>query len=318
MRDKAKSITFLFIVVSLSIAYVFAKEDKSKKEWMVINLKSGEELHAPIFYKDENNVIVEWQGKPISIQQKNIASMKKKSVDVQTLKKNNKQLYSILKTSRADSVENQVKKTQEAVISIRTPSGQGSGFIISKEGYCITNVHVIEGETRLTAIQYLKEKGKMTKKTYENVKIISIVPTYDLALLKIENEKDNFHFVPVGDSDKLQRGEILYAIGNPMGLDRSISKGILSLSDRNFGGIRYLQTTTQVNPGNSGGPLFNLAGEVIGVINMKLMQTEGLGFAIPSFYLKDFLDHHSTYLYDKKNANSGINYLPPPFSKSKK
>ncbi len=308
------TIIFVFGLFSTSL---FANNKPSSKEWSVIKLKSGEEMHAAILYKDESKIVVEWQNKALSILQKTISSITKKSTDIQTQKKSYSQLYSTLKTSRIEAVENQVKNTQEAVISIRTPSGQGSGFIISEDGYCITNVHVVEGETRITAIQYLKENNKMIKKSYDKVKIISLVPTYDLALLKLDNTNEKFKFVPVGDSDKLQRGEILFAIGNPLGLDRSISKGILSLSDRNYGGLRYLQTTTQVNPGNSGGPLFNLAGEVIGVINMKLMQSEGLGFAIPSFYLKDFLDHHSTYLYDKKNANSGIHYLPPPFSRSK-
>jgi serine protease Do len=314
-KNILKAISIMLLIGVSSCNLYSDNNEANSKVWSIIKLKSGEEMHAPILYKDNDKIIVEWQKKALSILRKTISSIKKKSTDIQIQKKSNTQLYSSLKTSRIDTVENQVKHTQEAVISIRTPSGQGSGFIISEDGYCITNVHVIEGETRITAIQYLKVNEKMIKKTHEKVKIISLVPNYDLALLKIGDKDQKFKFVPLGDSDLLQRGEILFAIGNPMGLDRSISKGILSLSDRNFGGIRYLQTTTQVNPGNSGGPLFNLAGEVIGVINMKLMQSEGLGFAIPSFYLKDFIDHHSTYLYDKKNANAGINYLPPTFTK---
>ena len=315
MTDNKFIQIFIATLVLLTGSSVSWSEKQSKKKWFVISLKSGEEMYAPVLYKDDHKVIAEWQNQPLSIKSNQIASIKKKNIEIQTKKKDVEQLYSTLEISRNDSVENQVNKTQEAVISIRTPAGQGSGFIISEDGYCITNVHVIEKETRISAIQYIKENDKWVKKSYEKIKIISVVPTYDLALLKIEDHKRKFTYVPIGDSDKLKRGEVLFAIGNPRGLDRSISKGILSLSDRNFSGIRYLQTTTQVNPGNSGGPLFNLAGEVIGVINMKLLQSEGLGFAIPSFYLKDFLDHHSTYLYDKKNANSGIQYLIPPFSK---
>jgi serine protease Do len=307
--------TFMLVCFSCSTSYINAEDQVNHtKTWYKITLKSGEELTAPVLFKDKDHLIAEWQESTLKISMNKIAEIKEKSSTVQTRKQKENQLYYTLETSRIDTVENQVKNTQEAVISVRTPSGQGSGFIISKEGYCITNVHVIEQETRITVIQYLKEKGKWVKKNYDRVKIISIVPNYDLALLKIMGGDKEFAYVPIGDSDELLRGEDLFAIGNPRGLDRSISKGILSLSNRTFGGQRYLQTTTQVNPGNSGGPLFNLSGEVIGVINMKLLQSEGLGFAIPSFYLKDFLDHHSSYLYDKKNANSGIHYLSPPFS----
>jgi serine protease Do len=81
-------------------------------------------------------------------------------------------------------------------------------------------------------------------------------------------------------------------------------------------GDLYLQTTAQINPGNSGGPLFNLRGEVVGVTNMKLMFSEGLGFAIPIAYVKHFLDNRDAFAFDKTNPNSGVRYLEAPRRKN--
>jgi len=84
---------------------------------------------------------------------------------------------------------------------------------------------------------------------------------------------------------------------------------------RGFRGLAFIQTTTQINPGNSGGPLFNLKGEVIGVTNMGIPAGEGLGFAIPARYVRDFLNNYEGFAYDKDNPNSGYNYqIAPPRS----
>ena len=101
-------------------------------------------------------------------------------------------------------------------------------------------------------------------------------------------------------------------MGNPLGLERSVSQGIVSTRNRNFEGLVYLQTDTAINPGNSGGPLFNLRGEVIGVINMKSTMGENLGFAIPINYAKDFLRNREAFAFDKDNPNTGHRYLDPP------
>ena len=108
----------------------------------------------------------------------------------------------------------------------------------------------------------------------------------------------------------------MFAIGNPLGLERSVSQGIIGTKNRNFRGQVYIQTTAEINPGNSGGPLFNAKGEVIGVTNMKLLFAEGLGFAIPTPYLKLFLDNHEAFAFDRNNPNSGFRYLDPPRRKT--
>ena len=104
----------------------------------------------------------------------------------------------------------------------------------------------------------------------------------------------------------------MFGVGNPLGLERSVTQGIVSTRNRNFEGLVYLQTDTAINPGNSGGPLFNLRGEVIGVINMKSNFGENLGFAIPINYVKDFIRHREAFSFDKDNPNTGNRYLDPP------
>src|SRR5207247_3952067 len=93
-------------------------------------------------------------------------------------------------------------------------------------------------------------------------------------------------------------GELVFSIGSPLGLERTVTEGIVSTKTREFQGSLYLQTTAQINPGNSGGPLFNMRGEVIGVTNMKLAFGEGVGFAIPVDAVKYFLNHRDSFACD--------------------
>jgi len=116
----------------------------------------------------------------------------------------------------------------------------------------------------------------------------------------------------LGDTDLLGVGERVFAVGSPLGLERTVTEGIVSTKTRQMQGELYLQTTTQINPGNSGGPLFNLRGEVIGVTNMKIVFGEGLGFAIPIDSVKYFLNHRDAYAYDNDNPSNAYRYLPPP------
>lgn len=212
------------------------------------------------------------------------------------------------------SVKDLAEQFGEGVVLIQTPGGLGSGFILNERGFCVTNYHVIEKETRITATIYHKnEQGEFTRRRIDDVKIIALNPYFDLALVQIPEQKDlKFRPVFIARNQDLREGDQVFAIGNPLGLERSVSQGIVSTRNRNFEGLTYIQTTTQINPGNSGGPLFNLKGEVVGVTNMKLILGEGLGFAIPVSYLKHFLNNHDAFAFDKNNANSGERYLEAP------
>jgi len=210
-------------------------------------------------------------------------------------------------------VKDLVRRFGEAVISIETPSGKGSGFILNEEGFAVTNHHVIDGETRISAILYENTPGGLKRRRIEDVAIVALNPFVDLALLKLPPQKDlKLGHVYLGSLEDLNAGDGVFAVGNPLGLERSVSQGIVSTRNRNFEGLVYLQTDTAINPGNSGGPLFNLRGEVVGVTNMKLTFGENLGFAIPISYVKDFLRNREAFSFDKDNPNTGNRYLDPP------
>jgi serine protease Do len=158
----------------------------------------------------------------------------------------------------------------------------GSGFIISPDGYILTNNHVVENATEITVILH-------NEKTYA-AKVIGTDPKTDLALIKIDAK--GLPTVKLGDSDKLKVGEWVMAIGNPFGLSETVTAGIVSAKGRVIGSGPYddfIQTDASINPGNSGGPLFNVEGEVVGINTAIIEQGQGLGFAIPINIARDLL-----------------------------
>jgi len=225
-------------------------------------------------------------------------------------------LYQVADARGDQTIRDWVDELGEAVALIQTPTGLGSGFIIHQDGYVVTNDHVIAGEHRISITVFKEGSHEMSKVTYDNVRIVATSSELDLALLKIESEHaDPFVTVPLAAVDEgLREGQTVFAIGSPLGLDRTVSEGIISVANRVINGRLYLQTTTQINPGNSGGPLFNLKGEVVGVNNMKIaaVGAEGLGFSISSGILKSFIDNRDAYAFDPRNPNAGFRYLSPP------
>ena len=214
---------------------------------------------------------------------------------------------------RERSVRDLVNQLGEAVVQVRTPGGLGSGFFINEEGFLITNFHVTEGETQISVEVYHQTDGQLDRRVYKQVRIVALNKFADLALLKIEDkDAPKFAHTDLGDSDSLAVGERVFAIGSPLGLERTVTEGIISTTTRQLQGDLYLQTTAQINPGNSGGPLFNLRGEVIGVTNMKITIGEGLGFAIPIDQVRFFLKHRDAYSYDNDNPSNPYHYLQPP------
>ena len=218
-------------------------------------------------------------------------------------------------------IQDLVEQFGQAVVLVKTPSALGSGFIIDdQEGYAVTNFHVIENETKIKVTVFKKTGTEFTNVVYEKVKIVAISPFFDLALLKIEDaEKGDLRNVYLGDIEQLSRGDRVFAIGNPLGLSRSVTEGIVSTRYREQEGKVVIQTTAPINPGNSGGPLFNDRGEVVGVTSSKLMGVgiEGIGFAIPVNYVIDFLVNREAFAYDKDNPNSGYRYLQPDRRRNK-
>ena len=162
----------------------------------------------------------------------------------------------------------------------------GSGFIIDKEGYILTNNHMVESADEVKVILSDKREFK--------AEIIGRDPKTDLALIKIEDAKD-LEPLTLGDSEKLEVGDWVVAIGNPYGLENTVTAGIVSAKYRQIGTSsydNYIQTDASINRGNSGGPLLNTQGEVIGINTAIFSQTGGsigIGFAIPINTAKDLL-----------------------------
>jgi serine protease Do len=216
------------------------------------------------------------------------------------------------------TIEECVDRFSEAVVKVSSPVGMGSGFFINENGYLITNYHVIEKETKIEVTVFQKEENEFEKKKFKQVKIEAINPFVDLAMLKVEDLGDTqLTYAYLGSVDRIKVGEEVFAIGNPLGLERTVTNGVISTINRAFKGLVYLQTNADINPGNSGGPLFNLAGEVIGVTNMGYIFFGGLGFAIPVDYVKHFIENRDAFAYDKDNPNTGYRYLQPDTRRNK-
>ena len=209
-----------------------------------------------------------------------------------------------------------VERLGEAVVMIRTPVGLGSGFIVHQDGYVVTNDHVVAGERIISITQFRKGENELIKENYDNVRIVATGGNIDLALLKIEGQsgRKTFPTVPLGNSNDLTQGESVFAIGSPLGLERSVPEGIVSLRNRIIQSRLHVQTTAEISPGNSGGPLFNYRGQVVGVNNMKVVSSgaEGLGFSIPVRQLKTFLENRDAFAFDPRNPNAGYRYVSPP------
>lgn len=160
----------------------------------------------------------------------------------------------------------------------RKSSALGSGFIISADGYIVTNNHVVEGADKVT----VKLNGD--KSAGLPAKIVGTDEETDLALLKVESS-EKLPVMKFGDSDAMEVGDWVVAIGNPFGLSNTVTAGILSAKGRDIHSgpfDNFLQTDASINPGNSGGPLINMEGEVIGINTAISANGQGIGFAIPS------------------------------------
>lgn len=182
----------------------------------------------------------------------------------------------------------------------RKQSSLGSGFLISSDGFIVTNHHVIDGADSIS-VSFGDRDDK--EKTFKATLIGSDKIT-DLALLKIDAK--NLPFLKFGNSDALEVGEWVLAIGNPFGLDHTVTAGILSAKGRSLRSNpfdSFLQTDASINPGNSGGPLLNMAGEVIGINAAIIANGQGIGFAIPSNMAKEII---ATLQTDKKISRGWI------------
>ncbi len=216
--------------------------------------------------------------------QKNFNSLQ---TDVTEGLEKNKQQVSDLQVSLQEiKVQNQdfssiIDEVVEAVVSIQTNLGGGSGFIFDKdEGLILTNYHVVNG---ISAAQVKTSDGRT-----HTVSLIGFNPSADVAVLKIK--PNGLSELELASSSQLKVGEKVIAVGNPGGLDFSVTQGIVSALNReDANGNQYVQIDVPINPGNSGGPLVNAEGKVVGMNTLKLLGFESVGFALTSDYVNDIL-----------------------------
>ncbi len=187
-----------------------------------------------------------------------------------------------LKASASADFSGVIEEAIRSVVTIRTDISQGSGFIIADGGYIVTNAHVMEGATAASIITYDGED--------HGVIVVGRNDRMDMALLNINTTY--YNSLHLADSNDAEVGEKVIAIGNPLGLQFSVSEGIISAIHREgSNGIKaYIQTDAALNPGNSGGPLINKEGEVVGINNFKVGDSENIGFALESNYIKNIVN----------------------------
>jgi len=290
----------------------------SAQAFQTIDLKAGGAVRGEIVLERPDVYYVDLGFDVLEVPKASVAEVR--TIDPETgtaiFKDEETTLYTTDANRGDQSIRDWVETLGEAVALVQTPTGLGSGFVIHPDGYVVTNDHVIAGEHKIAITIFEQGQRELTKVTYDNVRIVATSSDLDLALLKIEGQHtEPFRVVPLAAVDEsLREGQTVFAIGSPLGLDRTVSEGIISVANRVINGRLYLQTTTQINPGNSGGPLFNLRGEVVGVNNMKIaaVGAEGLGFSISSRVLKSFLDNRDAYAFDPRNPNAGFRYMSPP------
>jgi S1-C subfamily serine protease len=166
---------------------------------------------------------------------------------------------------------------------VEVPQGAGTGFVWDDQGHIVTNFHVVQGGDNFVITFHNDEKQYKAK-------VVGVAPSKDIAVLKLDTKPSNIKALKTGSSSSLLVGQMALAIGNPFGLDHSISKGIISALGRKIDGIGgvkihdMIQTDAAINQGNSGGPLINSSGELIGMNTMIFSTTgssSGLGFAVP-------------------------------------
>ncbi len=280
----------------------------------IVRLTSGAVLHGTVLKRNEHTVWLDVGPKVLAFSVDDIDEIELQEAEI-TAAIETDSLFSTVRNLPELSPKEQARRVGSAIIKVATPGGLGSGVIIDELGHAITNAHVIQGETKLRVTVWFPQPDKTLKRmVIEDVQILAVNSHIDLALLEIPLPPGvtRFSYARLERQESIEVGQTVFAIGNPLGLERTLSQGVISTTRRSFDGLTYIQTDAAVNPGNSGGPLFNTRGEVVGITNMGIIFGEGLNFAIPVRYVKDFLRNREAFAYAKENPNSGHHYHPPP------
>ncbi|MFO0894302.1 MAG: trypsin-like peptidase domain-containing protein [Phycisphaerales bacterium] len=278
-----------------------------------VKLKSGASVEGTIVKRSDRRLWIDIGPEVLALDLEDVADVAT-AAPAQATSIREEDVFSVAQDAPTMSSKEHAKVIGPAVVKVRTPAGLGSGVIINRNGLAITNAHVVQGETKLQATVWFPEPdGSLRRTDIDDVELVAVNSEMDLALVRIPKvEGREFVVAPLVKDERLEIGMPVFAIGNPLGLERTLTQGVISTPHRSMAGRTYIQTDTPINPGNSGGPLFNTRGEVIGITNMKLLMGENMGFAIPARYVKDFIRNREAFAYDKSNPNSGYKYHDGP------
>jgi serine protease Do len=294
---------------------------------VTITLVGGGRVTAPLLRQSDEGVVLDLGHDVLQIPAKRVLDLRREdeAAGQQTGGTADRGLF---RTGRLEAreVPALVRRFGEAVVMIKNPGGLGTGFLVSREGHLVTNYHVVEKQTQLRVTMFRRVAAAETAKggggagfekvEFRRVKIIALQPLRDLALLQLDVAEADGRLpepVVINDRNDLRVGDMVFAIGNPLGMERSVTQGIVSSTTRTIDQVRLIQTDAAINPGNSGGPIFNARGEVVAVACAGAAVFDGLAFGIPASELVDFLVHRDSYLFDESQPQNGVTYLPPPY-----
>lgn len=283
-------------------------------EVVTVTLEGGARITATLLRKNDQGIVLDLGRGVVTIEADQVLGIQEP--EETTSKTREEHGFFTLGRLPVAPVPDLVERFGDAVVVVKSPSGVGSGFLISDQGHVVTNYHVIEKNVDASVTVFQRTEDGYEKRQFNHVKIHAIHPLRDLALLQLDREeiKDvHFHPVTISLRPDLTVGDMVFAIGNPLGMERSVTQGIVSSKHRTLGHLRFIQTDAAINPGNSGGPMFNARGEVIGVVCAGYVFFNGLAFGIPASELIDFLEHRDAFLFDPAQPQNGVTYLPPPF-----
>lgn len=304
-------------LTTLLLASLLAPLTIAQAELVLLELTEGYSVKGEILQKKRDIYYVDLGYDIVQIPESSVLQVIDVTGETEITEMNSGSLFIENGINTTQTVTELVSEYGEGVVLIETSTGLGSGFFIHEDGYLITNEHVISGETEIKVTVFEEgdsDGNELQRSLYEDVEIISVSQEWDLALIKIQNSDKSFKALPIGSGGELEQGQRVFAVGSPLGFERSVSEGIVSLKNRVLQGRLLIQTTAEINPGNSGGPLLNLYGEVVGVNNLKIVAfgAEGLGFAIPAEMVKLFIDNRDAFAFDPRNPNNGFRYNKPP------